>query len=73
MKRDDRDAPYFHPLIGNNSWGPPVRILQLIFAALVLALSAYTIDHIRGWKEARFAVATVTFNLMKLKIRVLGV
>ena len=63
MKRavNDTGDSYVHPLVGNHSWGLPIRVFQLICAALVLALSWYTIEHIDGWKEARLAVATVPF------------
>jgi hypothetical protein len=66
-----------HPFIGHQSYGLPVRILQFIFAALVLGLSAYTVSVITEWKEVRFTVAAVsppTFPEMKqtLMTRALG-
>jgi hypothetical protein len=48
-----------HPTIGNTSWALPVRVVQFIFAALVMSLSAYTLSNITGWREVRFTVAAV--------------
>jgi hypothetical protein len=55
----NRNAPATHPAIGNHSWAFPIRILQFVFAALVLGLSAYTLSWFPDWKECRFMVATV--------------
>jgi hypothetical protein len=52
-------ARQVHPAIGNTSWGLPLRVLQFIFAILVMSLSAYTLSKITGWKEVRFTVAAV--------------
>ena len=52
-------AREIHPAIGSTSWGLPLRILELIFAILVMSLSAYTVDQIKDWKEIRFTVAAV--------------
>src|SRR2546423_4876605 len=48
-----------HPTIGNHSWGLPLRVIQFVFAALVMSLSAYTLSKITGWREVRFTVAAV--------------
>ena len=48
-----------HPAIGNTSWGLHLRILQFVFAALVMSLSAYTLSILTGWREVRFTVAAV--------------
>jgi len=50
---------YVHPTIGNTSWGLPVRAIQLVFATLVMSLSAYTLSVLTGWREVRFTVAAV--------------
>jgi hypothetical protein len=50
---------YVHPTIGNHSWGLPLRVIQFIFATLVMSLSAYTLSKITGWREVRFTVAAV--------------
>jgi len=62
-----------HPLIGNTSWGFYVRILQFIFAALVMSLAAYTLSIAPGWREDRFTVAAVYLLNTKSDIRVHGV
>ena len=36
-----------------------VRCLQFVFAALVLALSTYTLVSFNDWKQVRFTVAAV--------------
>ena len=45
--------------LGNIKRNQPVRIVQFITAALVLALSTYTLTGFPNWKEVRFTVATV--------------
>jgi len=49
-----------HPAIGNTSWGLYVRLVQFVFAVLVMSLSAYTLSKITGWREVRFTVAAVS-------------
>jgi len=55
-----------HPLIGNTSWGLGMRCTQLVFAGLVLGLSAYTLSQFTGWKQVRFTVAVVYPTMSKL-------
>ena len=52
-------ARNIHPTIGNHSWGLHLRVIQFVFATLVMSLSAYTLSVITGWREVRFTVAAV--------------
>jgi hypothetical protein len=55
-------------LIGSTSYALVLRIMQFIFAGLVLGLAAYTASVTRGWGEAWFAVATVSSPIIRQKI-----
>ena len=73
MTREPKEnSDTVHPTIGNHSWALPIRVLQLIFAILVLSLASYTLSRFPGWREARFTVATVRPNSIKLIIGGLG-
>jgi hypothetical protein len=39
------------------------RRLEFVFAAVVLALSAYTLSQFTNWNEVRFTVASVKIQL----------